>query len=95
MQLNHRFRSAFTVERIEIPYDMFPVIYYQSSFEGKASSFPSGSENVFFGRGANPPKRPQNSPASASAINFPSSVERVNYNSGKKDFVQFRPFVQT
>jgi hypothetical protein len=65
-------QSAFTVERSEIP-DLSPVIYYQSSFGGKAVSTPLSSAKVFLGRGANPPKRPQNSPASASAINFPSS----------------------
>ena len=32
------------------------------------------SEEDFFGSGAKPPKNPQNSPVSASAINFPSSA---------------------
>jgi hypothetical protein len=71
---NHERQKHFLERRIITPRTLFSMIYYQSNFEVKEESFPLRSENVFLGRGANPPKRPQNSPASASAINFPSSV---------------------
>jgi len=35
------------------------------------------SEGVFLGRGAKPPNKAQKSPASASAINFPSSRREI------------------
>ena len=49
-------------------------IYYQSSFGGWESAGLSSSLTVLRGRGAKPPKQPQNSPLSESAINFPSSA---------------------
>jgi hypothetical protein len=61
-------------KRIKISYALSSMIYYQSNLEVEAESFPLSSENGFLGKGANPPKRAQNSPASTSAINFPSSV---------------------
>jgi len=54
--------------------DKTEITYYQSSFRGRESVALSSSPAVFLGRGANPPKKPQNSPVSGSAINFPSSA---------------------
>lgn len=55
------------------------ITYYQSSFGGRESVGLSSSLAVFRGRGANPPKKPQNSPVSGSAINFPSSTWKFRY----------------
>jgi hypothetical protein len=48
---------------------------YQNNLAAASMSFPVSSDAVFLGRGAKPPNKAQNSPASASAINFPSSTE--------------------
>lgn len=53
-------------------------INYQNNFAGEASSITTSSEAVFRGRGAKPPKKPQNSPASTSAIILPSSEIKIN-----------------
>ena len=47
---------------------------YQNSLVERETSVLSSSLAVFLGSGAKPPKKPQNSPVSASAINFPSSM---------------------
>jgi len=52
---------------------------YQKSLGGPGSAaFLTPSLAVFLGNGAKPPKNPQNSPAPASAINFPSSGNRIH-----------------
>jgi len=67
-------KDGIPSKRIKVSYALSSMIYYQSNFEVEAESLPLSSENGFLGKGANPPKRAQNSPASTSAINFPSSV---------------------
>ena len=56
-------------------YGYLVVSNYHNNLTEASTSSPVSSDAVFLGRGAKPPNKAQNSPASASAINFPSSTE--------------------